>query len=305
MPKSSLLVRLPNWIGDVIMCLPAIDLLQRHGITPILFGKPWIHELLQELKLPLYTWPRKLSDVKTLLKQFKESDMLLYPNSFSSAFDARWCGKKPIGYRIDGRSCLLSTRYSKPELDYEAAIFYHLSHVYLQTILKTKLNDDNPIIPQLPISKDCLESARQLLTAHNITSPYLLLCPFAHGMNRQKQPKKWPYWQQLCMALPKKSYIICPGPHEIEEAHHYFPDAIILEHIPLNIYAALCHYAKLVIANDSGPMHIAAAVGANTIALFGATDPQRSAPKNAEVLGKWQQWPNLEQVRNKIELLAL
>lgn len=296
MPHSRLLVRLPNWIGDVIMCLPALELLQSQGITPILFGKPWIHDLLESLGLPLYTWPQTPSKIFGLLRQFPESSILLYPNSFSSAFYARLAGKNPIGFIGDGRKYLLTQPVKKPEFIYEADVFYHLTQTYLSTQAQSQTTEKISIIPTLSIHHSRLEEARALLRHHHVPLNFMILCPFAHGLNREKQPKKWPHWQELALALPPKSYIICPGPTELEEAYQRFPQAIILEGIPLNIYAALCQLARVVIANDSGPMHIAAAVGSHTIALFGATDPKRAAPKNVTVLGKWQGWPTLDQV---------
>ena len=42
----SLIIRLPNWVGDVIMALPALQSLQQSGIELLLFGKPWANDLL-------------------------------------------------------------------------------------------------------------------------------------------------------------------------------------------------------------------------------------------------------------------
>lgn len=298
MSHSRLLVRLPNWVGDVIMCLPAINLLQTYGITPILFGKPWIHHLLEGLELPLYTWPQSTRKILNLLRSFPEQSMLLYPNSFSSAFYARLAGKSSIGFSGDSRKYMLSRSFTKPKLDYEAAIFYHLTHAYLKSQGQTKIPYDHRIIPKLNLRSESLTLAKTILNTHKVPDQFYILCPFAHGVNRQKQSKKWPYWQELCDTLPPKSYVICPGPNEQEEAYQSFPKAIILENIPLNIYGALCQLAGKVVANDSGPMHISAAVGSPTLALFGATDPKRAAPRNVQVLGEWHRWPSLEQVLN-------
>jgi heptosyltransferase-2 len=301
MHSSKLLVRLPNWVGDVIMTLPAIDLLQSQNITPVLLGKPWIHDLLQDLKIPLHTWPKEPKDIIQRLKHLDEKNILLFPNSLSSAVYARLGQKKPIGYGANLRTCLLATHFTRPQLDYEAQIFYHLTYQYLKTITHSSLEYEHHIIPKLPISSSSIDSAKLLLKTHQISQNYIVLCPFAHGLNRQKQSKRWPHWQALCETLPAKSYIICPGPHETEEAYRQFPNAIILKNIPLNIYAAVCQLSTVVIANDSGPMHIAAAVGAHTIGLFGATDPKRAAPHNAQVLGAFNHWPKLTEVIEKIQ----
>ena len=63
-------------------------------------------------------------------------------------------------------------------------------------------------------------------------------------------------------------------------------------------FAALARRAQIVIANDSGVSHVAAAVGAKQITLVGVTDPARTSPWNPDalVLGKEGQWPSVEEV---------
>ena len=67
----------------------------------------------------------------------------------------------------------------------------------------------------------------------------------------------------------------------------------------------MCKEAQLVIANDSGISHVAAAVGARQITLIGVTDPKRTGPwnPNAIVLGEENHWPTRDQVIEKIVTL--
>ena len=74
------------------------------------------------------------------------------------------------------------------------------------------------------------------------------------------------------------------------------PDATIISGLNLGTYAALLAQAEQVIANDSGPMHIAAAVGAKTLGLFGVTDPLRTSPWGQDYLGTKDRWPAVEEV---------
>ena len=87
-----------------------------------------------------------------------------------------------------------------------------------------------------------------------------------------------------------------------EDAKVACPDATHLPPTNLGTYAALCKEAQLVIANDSGISHVAAAVGARQITLVGVTDPKRTGPwnPNAIVLGKENQWPTEDEVIQKI-----
>lgn len=301
MSQNQLLVRLPNWIGDVIMALPAIDALRSHGINPILIGRPWVHDLLDGLSLTCISWPKTLTAGVKLLKQQPCQDMLLFPNSFSSALIAKLAQKKVIGYAGDGRSFLLNTRLKKPLHNHESEIFYSLSGETLHHWYNIEHNQPYKA-PFLQIHHEALKKAQTLLNDHKIVDNFIVLCPFAHGLNPEGQPKKWPYWQELEKELSHKTCVICPSPTEWEQATQCFPNSIILRNIPLNTYAGLLSMASAVIANDSGPMHIASAVGARTIAIFGATDPLRAAPTNAEILGTKSEWPSVKAVLNQLYL---
>ena len=97
--------------------------------------------------------------------------------------------------------------------------------------------------------------------------------------------------------------IVLPSPDEAADAKVACPDATHLPPTNLGTYAALCKEAQLVIANDSGISHVAAAVGARQITLVGVTDPRRTGPwnPNAIVLGQENFWPTKEEVIQAIK----
>ena len=297
--SHGLLVRLPNWVGDVIMALPAIKSLQNAGIPITLLGRPWIHDLLHGLNIPKLSYPQSQYKAIQCLKACPEKNILLLTNSFSSALNAKLAGKASFGYAQDGRRVLLNHAIKKPSLVHETDIFHHLatkflttSHLHYQSKISTML------VPQLPLRQEAIEKAQSLLNRHSIDFPYIVLCPFAHGLNRQKQPKKWPHWPAFAKTIKKYRPIVCPGPKEIEEARKYFPDAIILPNLNLETYAAILKLASKIIPNDSGPLHMAAAVHQEyaPIGLFGVTPPERTGPKNARILGSAHQWPEIHEV---------
>ena len=92
--------------------------------------------------------------------------------------------------------------------------------------------------------------------------------------------------------------LLCPGPGEEAEARRDFPSAVVLEQVPLGAYAALMQDAALVVANDTGPGHIAAAVGAPLVSILGLTDAARWAPwgRRVQVLQQPGGWPALDAV---------
>ncbi len=129
---------------------------------------------------------------------------------------------------------------------------------------------------------------------------FVLLAPIARGLHHGKE-KQWKHFNELCTPLRKKGLepIIFPSVREEEANKKACPDATILPPTTLGNYAALAKRAQLVIANDSGISHVAAAVGTKQITLLGVTDPTRTRPwnKNAICLGDSNKgWPTLEEV---------
>ena len=280
-----LIIRLPNWVGDVIMCLPALDQLHQQGIKLIVVGKPWIHDLLKDMPYELHTF-----DDHHSLKSIPCERVLLFTNSFSSALKARLAKKKCLGYATDARRLLLHKSIQKPKKVHETRVFLMLAQealtYYFGLSAQTLADDDAP--PKLSITAFSNKAYPK--------PPYVVLCPFAHGRTRDNKIKKWPYWQALAKEMAHLNPIICPGPNEIIEAKLHFPHVHMLDGLSLYEYAQVLSQARLVIANDSGPMHIAAALNTPTIGIFGVTDPKRTAPKTAIILGNTDEWPSLELV---------
>jgi heptosyltransferase-2 len=300
--KPPLIVRLPNWVGDVIMALPAIQLLRDHHIPLILMGRPWIFDLLKGTGLDLIQWPSSNSDARTVLKKNPVKNMLLFTNSFSSALIPRMASKRTMGYGQDCRSLLLSHCLTKPTTTHETEVFLHLAQQAIKQWYDPHASfSDLPAIPSLTLFEEERQHARHLLNDYQVSERFIVLCPFAQGLTKEKKSKKWPLWQELAIKLQAFNPIICPGPNEINEARTYFPQVQLIENTKLNTYAGILSLADLVITNDSGPMHIAAALNRPTFALFGTTDPNRCAPLKANVLGGLGAWPDLYRVFNAIE----
>jgi heptosyltransferase-2 len=319
MPTNKLIVILPKWIGDTIMALPAIQYLLDNQIEPILIGKPWIRQLLGGFgKIELISLPQKKFELIQILKQIPVNHILIFPNSIFSAFAGRIANKKTYGFsnlagkapfgwqnffiQAYGRRIFLSKGIKKPDsLKHETELFFYLTENCVNHwFKKTEKPTQQKLIPKLPLLSKTLINAKKILERQHISSDFIVICPFAHGLSKKGLPKKWPKWIELYEKIQHLPCVLCPGPNETESARKLFPKAIILENINLNTYAAILKLSKIVIANDSGPMHIAAAVEANVISLFGTTDPSCSAPKNLKVLGDLNQWPSLNDVCNEL-----
>jgi heptosyltransferase-2 len=132
-----------------------------------------------------------------------------------------------------------------------------------------------------------------------VTCDYLVFVPLATG-DIHGRSKQWPGFPRLMErtgghGLP---VVICPGPGEESACRHLLPSATIIPGLGLGPYAAVLAGARLVVANDSGPMHLAAATGAPVIGLFGVSEPERTRPWGSRCapLGSAAGWPEIDEV---------
>ena len=103
---------------------------------------------------------------------------------------------------------------------------------------------------------------------------YILLFPFC---SPKLKNKKWPYYKELIQKLKqefknKYSVLLAPGPNEIEEANELNAKVVLEnnEYVTLKTLVSLINSAKLIIANDTGPAHIASHLDKKGLVLFGS-----------------------------------
>ena len=103
---------------------------------------------------------------------------------------------------------------------------------------------------------------------------YILLFPFC---SKKHQNKKWPYFKDLILRL-KQDYknkfpiLLAPGPNEIKEANEFNAKIVLDKNEAINIKTliSLIDNAKFIIANDTGPAHIASHLDKKGLVLFGS-----------------------------------
>ena len=114
---------------------------------------------------------------------------------------------------------------------------------------------------------------------------YILLFPFC---SPKLINKKWPYYKELIQKLKqefnnKYSVLLAPGPNEINDANELNAKVVLEnnEHVKLKTLVSLVHSAKLIIANDTGPAHIASHLDKKGLVLFGShTSAQKVSIEN-------------------------
>ena len=290
-----IIVRLPNWVGDVVMSVPAVSHLAHSGFTPLLVGRAWAQPLLAAYGWEMHprgtTLRARVAQLDDLHRRAARLDdgfgrrlnTLLLTNSFSSALEASLARLRPVGYRQDGRGWLLSSAVAQPrDPVHESTRFWRLA--------TTLTGSDMPQPAQLRLQVPPLAQ-------HSLGGEFACLVPFATG-TMKGQDKAWPAFAELARWLKQKlPVVVVPGPGEVATARSNFADAVCLADVDLGVYAGILRRARLVVANDTGPGHIAAAVGAPLLSVLGPTDAARYRPWGSHVSVMQQDpWPTLEQV---------
>ena len=157
---------------------------------------------------------------------------------------------------------------------HEVERFFTLAHSALLAWGAKPAWDDVPPKLELKLLTRHEAGARNLIEKHDIPDRFALLAPVARGVHHGKK-KSWPHFNALCAPLREMGIepIVFPSPDEAAEAKEACPDARILPPTTLGTFAALAKKAAVVVANDSGVSHIAAAVSAPQITLIGVTEP--------------------------------
>lgn len=301
----NVLCRLPNHVGDCCMTLPALRLLEASGFTPMLTGKRWAEDLMSGMGWRFDPIEGHVTEdlhrIRYISNHLGPRPLgLLFPNSFSSVLLFSIGRVRNAGFPTDGRRFLLDKVVEEPGTMHEVERFFRLAHGAIKAWGGTPAWDSVPEELGMRLLARHEAAARNLMAEHGIPENFALLAPIARGLHHGKE-KQWKHFNELCQPLRDMGIepIVFPSVREEEANHAACPNARILPPTTLGNYAALAKRARIVIANDSGISHVAAAVSANQITLLGVTNPARTRPWNSKALclgNNTDGWPSLQQV---------
>lgn len=301
----NVLCRLPNHVGDCYMTLPALRLLEASGFTPMLTGKRWAEDLMSGMGWRFDPIEGHVTEdlhrIRYISNHLGPRPLgLLFPNSFSSALLFSIGRVRNAGFPTDGRRFLLDKVVEEPGTMHEVERFFRLAHGAIKAWGGTPAWDSVPEELGMRLLARHEAAARNLMAEHDIPENFALLAPIARGLHHGKE-KQWKHFNELCGPLRDMGIepIVFPSVREEEANHAACPNARILPPTTLGNYAALAKRARIVIANDSGISHVAAAVSANQITLLGVTDPARTRPWNSKAVclgNNTDGWPSLDEV---------
>lgn len=301
----NVLCRLPNHVGDCCMTLSALRLLEASGFTPMLTGKRWAEDLMSGMGWRFDPIEGHVTEdlhrIRYISNHLGPRPLgLLFPNSFSSALLFSIGRVRNAGFPTDGRRFLLDKVVEEPGTMHEVERFFRLAHGAIKAWGGTPAWDSVPEELGMRLLARHEAAARNLMAEHDIPENFALLAPIARGLHHGKE-KQWKHFNELCGPLRDMGIepIVFPSVREEEANHAACPNARILPPTTLGNYAALAKRARIVIANDSGISHVAAAVSANQITLLGVTDPARTRPWNSKAVclgNNTDGWPSLDEV---------
>ncbi len=271
-----LIIRLCNWVGEAVLALPGLLALEAEGYELHLVGKRWAVALFAAHGWHVYVRPAKRGEVIAQLKGLRmrlsaqdptfasRPNMVLLTNSFSSALEARLAGLKPVGYAKDGRGFMLAKGVRPAPVAHESDHYWRINSALLTHSSRPSVQTT------LRIQEAQTQAARLALSKAGVSGPFVVLCPFS-GAADTTGKKQWPVFPELARVLRARglSVVLCPGPGEEVDAERDYAGCHQLLGLDLGVYAALMCLASFVVSNDTGPGHMAGAVGAKLLAVFG------------------------------------
>lgn len=318
MPQEKILIRGVNWLGDAVMTTPALHSLRSARpaawiglLTPAGLADLWRHHPAIDATLTFASGESPWK-VARRLRQEQFNLAIVLPNSPRSALETWLAGiPKRIGYARPWRSWLLThpvaprpgehamhkrsaheirqlisqpaTGQSKPVLDQAHHVFQ-----YLHLIASLNINTP-PAAPKLWVLDEEVQEMRDHLGQAFRSAPFWL------GLNPGAEygpAKRWPkaFFVETAAALHGQTgcgWILFGGAkdvalvNEIAQALANACPSPLINLAGQTTLRQLCAAMKLCrvfLTNDTGPMHVAAAVGTPVAALFGSTSPELTRP---------------------------
>lgn len=293
--RGPLIIRLRNWVGDVVLSVPTLHRLDAAGYELHLVGKGWAADLLGGYGWNFYKLaPGRLGAIRQL-KQLHQNlgehtPLVLFPYSFGSALEARLAGFSAVGFAGQVRGWLLGNSVPQRRDLHTREEYWSLGQAFLG------LDEPAPAGSEpWKFASSAESEADSLIQLHGLGSGYAVICPFAGG-KVDEQLKRWTHFPDFARMLASegRTVVVCPGsPREEEIAREEYPGAKLLAGVGMSAYGVLMRRSALVVANDTGPGHLAAVAGARVLSVFGPTalERWRTRGPRAEFIQGWPVWP--------------
>jgi heptosyltransferase-2 len=275
-----LLVRAPNWVGDVVLSLPALRDLRHLFPTARLevLARPWVGELYRAVgEVDAVVESRGVAvDAAALRGRFDLG--VLLPNSFASALTLWRAGiPERWGYATDARGLLLTRSCRVPaSVRGQSQVYY-----YRAMLEGLGLAVAGPPDASLACPAEWAAQGEQLLGSDG---PWIGINPGAfYGTAKRWAPERFAAAAAL-VARRTGARVAVVGAAaerplgEAIAAQIGTSARVLCGETTLAALVGVLKQLRLLLTNDSGPMHLAAALGTPLVAVFGSTDWTETAP---------------------------
>jgi heptosyltransferase-2 len=284
---SRVVVRAPNWLGDVVMSLPAVQAVRRifsHAELAVV-ARPSVAAFYETESAVsrVIPYPAKgLSEKRAFALRLRAERFdcaILLQNAFDAALLALMAGiPERIGYNRDGRGFLLTRAIPVPE---PGETPRHERFYYLELLRRAGLMEHFSDIG--PIRLDGIDAARaagqRRLTEWGISGPVIGISPgAAYGNAKRWLPERFAETARqldgtaLVFGSAAERGLCAQVASLLPGSRNLAGETTLPEFVSL---AAACRFF---LTNDSGAMHVSSALGVPTLALFGATDDTTTGP---------------------------
>ncbi|OAI50524.1 hypothetical protein AYO46_09930 [Betaproteobacteria bacterium SCGC AG-212-J23] len=243
-----------------------IDVIAPEWVAPVMRRMPEVRSVIDT---PFRHGPLQLRERWALARALKRenySQAFVLPNSWKSALIPFFAGiPKRTGYVGEARYGLLN--------DARKATGASMAAHY------AALGGEGPVAqPRLEVSREEIDQAKRKF---GIASRYSVLCPGAE----YGPAKRWPYFAELSRRLALPAVVL--GSTKDREASGGISGTDLAGKTSLDEAIALIAGADFVVSNDSGLMHVAAALGRPQVALFGSSSPEHTPPQSPAARVLW------------------
>ena len=268
-----ILIVSPNWLGDAIMALPAIRDVRRH------FAADRLTIAARGSVAPVFRAVPGVDRIAVLergneISQLKADVGILLPNSFRSAWLLKRAGvRERWGYRSDFRGLLLTKAIARPRKKVSFPEYY-------SNLVRALDMPTGPLTARLDLHSSTISGARRLLEDRGWTGehPLVGIAPgAAFGHAKRWLPKRFAEVSRMVSGSARGQCVVL-GKSEDRDAVADISGIDLVGQTDLTMLMGVVAHCSALVANDSGALHLAAALGVPVVGLYGPTDERYSKP---------------------------